>query len=238
MSAPRRTVLPDAAALAERAAELVLEAARAALAARGRFDLVLSGGSTPAHLYRALARRPAEAFGGWHLWWGDERLVPPDDQDSNQRLVRETLLASHPWPPERVHPIPTEGVTAAEAARLYERALRAELGVREPLFDLVLLGLGTDGHTASLFPGGEALDVRDALAAAARPAHAPHARVTLSLPALCSARDVLFLVSGAEKRAMLARVLALAEPAPELPASLVRARAGRTLWLCDEAAAG
>lgn len=225
-------VVADAQALAREAERRVLAVAEAARSARGVFHLALSGGSTPRALYRRLAALPRERFDAWHVWWGDERFVPHEHPDSNYRMAREELLDALELPPERVHPVPTQLSDPQAAARAYAQALADALG-DPPALDLVLLGMGDDGHTASLFPGDAALEERTAPVAAAFPEHAPYARVTLTLPALAAARAVLFLVTGADKRPALARVLAGdAEP----PAARVRPASGELVWLLDRAA--
>jgi 6-phosphogluconolactonase len=237
-----RIVLPDAAAVAARAAELFADAARGAVAARGRFVVALAGGSTPRLLYERLAADAALPWGATHVWFGDERCVPPDHADSNYRMAREALLAHVPVPESEVLRI--EGERApADAAERYDALLRgaAEAADDGAAFDLVLLGMGPDGHTASLFPGGEALGERERWAVAVpAPEHVgPHLpRVTLTLPALGAAREVLVLATGAGKREAAAAALgapgAAGGDAP--PAGLVRGLA-RTVWLLDAAAA-
>lgn len=199
-------VLPDPEALARRAAERVLAAA---LATQDRFAIALSGGSTPRRLYQILAAMPMP-WQRTHWFWGDERFVPPTDTASNQRMVREALLAHVPVPPDQIHPIPTTGVTPEEAAAQYERTLQQFHGSAElrpgRLFDVVLLGLGTNGHTASLFPDQAVLDERRRWAGFM---HDPEAgtRITLTYPALESSRETMFLVAGADKKTVLREVL-------------------------------
>lgn len=203
-------VLPDGEALARRVARWVLDAATAT---DGVFAVCLSGGSTPRRLYETLAAPPYRDEFPWpraHWFWGDERFVPRDDALSNYRMAREAMLARAPVPAANIHPIPTEGLEPDEAARAYERDLMAFYGARRldpdrPLFDLTLLGLGDDGHIASLFPGAPALAERERWAAAACAAKPP-ARVTLTYPTLESSRRTAFLVTGTEKRAALARL--------------------------------
>jgi 6-phosphogluconolactonase len=233
MSSVDRQVLPDPEALARRAAELVLAAA---LATQERFAIALSGGSTPRRLYQLLAAMPMP-WQRTHWFWGDERFVPPGDPASNQRMVREALLAHVPVPPGQIHPIPTVGVTAQEAAAQYERTLHqfhggAELRRDRPLFDIVLLGLGTNGHTASLFPGQPVLDERRHWTGTM---HDPEAgtRITLTYSALESSRETLFLVAGADKKTVLSEVLA---GDPRHPASHLKP-VGTLRVLADAAAA-
>jgi 6-phosphogluconolactonase len=229
----RTIVLDDLDAIAERVAAWLVEKAAAV---EGGFSLALSGGSTPRRLYERLAspqwrdRMPWERV---HLFWGDERFVPPDHPDSNQRMAREALIAHVPVPPSNVHPVPTDG-TPEYAARRYDAELRAFAAGRgaAPLFDVQLLGLGEDGHTASLFPGTAALAELKALAVAVVGAK-PEPRITLTYPALAASRDVAFLVAGAGKRDMLRRLLAGDRA---LPASVVRA-SGAVAVFADRAAA-
>jgi 6-phosphogluconolactonase len=172
------------------------------------------------------------------VYWGDERHVPPEHPDSNYRMAREALLDHVPLPGANVHRVPAEEPDARRAAERYERDLRAGFALAAttlPRFDLVLLGLGADGHTASLFPGAEALDETLRLAVATRGPAPPIERITLTLPVLNHAACVAFLVSGADKAAVVRAVLA--EPrSPLLPAQRVRP-AGRLVWLLDAAAA-
>lgn len=237
MSAPpapaaRLEILADAGELAERAAAVVEATLAAALAARGRARWVLAGGSTPRRLYRLLAERPAALdWGRVELYWGDERCVPPGDPESNYALVRATLLAGLEIPAARVHRI--RGELAPEAAaREYEAVVGRALDGGP--FDLVLLGLGADGHVASLFPGAPP---PAGLAAPARAPAPPRARVTLTPAALASARRLVFLVSGAGKAAAVARALAPAAGGEPPPSARVRPRGGEVLWLLDRAAA-
>lgn len=215
-------VVPDAEAAALAAASLLVE-----VAARGG-AIVLAGGSTPRRAYE-LAAAAHDDWKDADLWFGDDRCVPADDTWSNQLLVREALLERVGVPPT-VHPIATER-PAAEAAAAYDAQLR---GV--PLA-LALLGLGSDGHTASLFPNASALDVTDRLAVAAAPGLAPFVeRVTLTIPALAAAEHVVFLAVG-EDKALPARRAFGEPPSAATPASLVRSARGQTTAILDIAAA-
>ncbi len=231
-------VLPDAAAVADAAAEFFAASAAAAIDARDRFAVALSGGHTPRTLYERLAAPALRDRVDWsrtHLFWGDERCVPHDDPRSNHQLVAQTLLAGVPVPAEQIHPIPCAEEPVA-AALAYERTLRGFAGGEVPRFDLVLLGLGPDGHTASLFPGEPSLTERERLAVVARgPADGPW-RVTLTLPVLKRAARIIFLVVGAEKASALRRVLA-GDGTEAPPAALVRPDHGELVWLVDAAAA-
>jgi 6-phosphogluconolactonase len=188
-------VFPDDASLQSDARGRVLAAARDAIAKHGAFDIVLAGGNTPRKLYRAL-RDAGTDWACWHVWYGDERCAPSDDPERNSRMARDEWLDHVPVRAGNVHPIPAER-GAREAAALYARELRSV-----DAFDLVLLGLGEDGHTASLFPGhdwGTHADSPDAIAVFDAPKPPPE-RVSLSAHRLSNARQVLFLVEGAGKR--------------------------------------
>ncbi|MEM6783062.1 MAG: 6-phosphogluconolactonase [Bacteroidota bacterium] len=233
--------------LTERAATFVAAALRSAVARRGRAALVLAGGSTPAPVYRLLARLSAdEAF--WadtYVFFGDERCVPPDHPHSNYRMARETLLDALPIPDRHVYRMTGE-VHPPVGAYDYERALKAfhatAYHLDAPMFDVVLLGLGADGHTASLFPGQAALDEAEALCVhtASPPASPVDDRLTLTYPGLHDASTILFLVAGASKREALHAALS-AEPLPghdaPVPAGNVLAR-GEVRWFVDRAAYG
>ncbi len=235
-------VAPDALALARLAAGEVVCRAEAAVAERGRFALALAGGSTPRALYALLAD-PGEPFRARVPWertevfFGDERHVPPDHPDSNYGMARAALLAEVPLRAESVHRIRGE-LEAAAAAAEYEAELRRALGPGDPApprLDLALLGLGADGHTASLFPGSPALLEASRLVVAPWVEHLRHHRITLTLPMLRAARAAAFLVSGAGKASRVADVLEGA--GASLPAGLVRPAEGDLLWLLDAPAA-
>jgi 6-phosphogluconolactonase len=240
-------ILPDAAAVQAAAAEVFVQRTAAAAGARGAAFVALSGGSTPRGLYALLADPggPFRARVPWpalHVFWGDERPVPPDHPDSNYRVAHEALLARVPVPPAQVHRIPAEDPDARRAAERYAAELRhvfAAHGRLEegwPRFDLVLLGMGADGHTASLFPGTDVLHERIALVAAAWvPALGTH-RITLTAPVLNRADAVAFLVTGADKAETLAAVLDGAPRPVMYPSQAIRPEHGALLWLVDNAA--
>jgi 6-phosphogluconolactonase len=230
----------DADAVARSAAEELARLARGAAAARGAFTLALAGGATPRRLYALLADAGAPFRGliPWestHVFFGDERPVPPDHPDSNYRMAREALLAQVAV--GSVHRIRGEEPGAAEA---YEAELRSFFGLPAggppPRLDVVLLGLGPDGHTASLFPGTAAVDETVRWVVSPFVPQLGSRRVTVTLPVLNQARAVIFLVSGAQKAATLARVLAPAPGAAPLPAARVRPDGG-ALWIVDDGAA-
>jgi 6-phosphogluconolactonase len=221
----------NAPALSRGAAETVAAAAREAVAERGRFALALSGGRTPADLYRLLAGpyREQVAWSQVHLFFGDERFVPWDDPASNYRMVQETLLAGIPVPAGQVHPIPVVS-SPEEAAAAYEAELRTFFG-EAPAFDLVLLGMGADGHTASLFPGTAAVDERQRWVAVGRASVEPAVRLTLTRPVLAGARRLLFLVTGSDKEPVIREIQASPEAAAgKYPAALIAAEGGAVDW--------
>ena len=228
--AGRVEILPDAAALAGRAAGLIADEIQGG---RKPFRLALAGGSTPARTYPQLAARNDIEWDCVEIFFGDERFVPPDSADSNYRRARETLLAK--INPRKLLPIPTDESPQSAAAR-YDETLRQQYGASRldpaaPLFDLVLLGLGDDGHTASLLPGQPVLRERERWAAAV-PQGRDEPRITLTYPALESSRLILFLVAGAAKREAVAKARA-----GELPAGHLKPQ-GRVIWLLDREAAG
>nr|WP_321984747.1 6-phosphogluconolactonase [uncultured Lichenicoccus sp.] len=235
-------ILPDAPAVARRVAEFLFEQARAKEAVgEAPYVIALSGGSTPKRLYEILAAAPFASGFPWsrvELFFGDERFVPADDADSNYNMVNRALLSHVPVPSERVHRMPTEG-DPAEAARTYQRDLQAVYGSEtlkpgRPLFDVVLLGLGENGHTASLFPGTAVLEERNAWVSSCTPHDAPHRRLTLTYPAIHSSAYVLFLVTGAGKAEVLGKVR---DRDPAQPSSQITSE-GELVWVLDEAAAG
>ncbi|MFL5264689.1 MAG: 6-phosphogluconolactonase [Anaeromyxobacteraceae bacterium] len=243
VTAAARRVAPDAAALMHVAAEEVASRAASAVQARGRFTIALSGGSTPRALYALLAdpAAPFRARVPWdavQVFFGDERHVPPDHADSNYRMAREALLGLVPIRPESVHRVRGELPDADEAALEYEAELSEAFALREgerPRLDVALMGMGPDGHTASLFPGSAALGEEARLVVAPYvPKFGVH-RVTLTLPVFAAARAVVFLVAGADKAERVAEVLG--GRAPQLPAARVRPEEGELLWLLDAAAA-
>lgn len=233
-------VFPAGAALIDAAAHELAEHAHACVAARGSFSLVLSGGSTPAELYRALARTSgALPWAHTQLWFGDERCVPPTHPDSNYRMAHETLIGPLGLPGDRVHRMRGE-LPPAEAARAYEEEIREALALAEgelPRFDLVLLGIGEDGHTASLFPDTAALGVHDRVVA---PNYVPRLdahRLTLTMPALCNAAHAWIFAVGERKAEILAQVLDGPQAPAAYPVQQVRLAGTPVVWWLDEAAA-
>jgi 6-phosphogluconolactonase len=240
-------VLDDAQAVAFATASALVTRALDATAARGRFSVVLSGGDTPLRFFSALASRvqaraPGATAVAWdqvHVFWGDERAVPPDHPDSNYRAAHGLLLAHLRIPDANIHRIQGE-LDPGEAAATYEEVLRRQLGLGPgawPVFDLIFLGLGPDLHTASLFPGNAALDERARLAVATWVRSTNAHRITLTPPVINHARAVMFLVTGEEKAPALREVLET-EPDPmRRPAQVVRPVDGELIWLVDRAAA-
>lgn len=241
MREPTITILPDAAQVAWRTAELIVDTAIQAIRDRGRFTLVLSGGSTPEKAYALLAEpRFAERINGehWELYFGDERFVPQDDPRSNYAMAFRALLSKVSIPARNVFPIPTHLGTVAECASAYEAILQKQFGTR-PQWDLVLLGLGDDGHTASLFPGKPALQEQSAWAVGSTPGVLPPPvdRVTLTFPVLNAARQIVFLVTGDKKADVVHKLLKQNPPLAEAPAIGVQPTDGTLTWLLDAAAA-
>lgn len=228
-------VAKDNEALAHRVARWITGLAAAGA---GRFSIALSGGSTPRRLYQLLAEAPYRDGLPWdrvHWFWGDERFVPWDHPDSNYGMVRTAMLARAPVPASNIHGISASG-TPEEAAQAYEREVKSYYGAEtldpaRPLFDIQILGLGTDGHTASLFPATTVLGERRRWVAEVVGVKS-EARITLTYPPLESSRHAAFLVAGAEKRAVLTRALAGDQ---ELPAARLRP-VGELIWFADEAA--
>jgi 6-phosphogluconolactonase len=234
-------VYPDLESLVSAAAEQVATLAEDAVAARGRFSVALSGGSTPRPVYELLAADEFAARIDWsrvHIFWGDERCVPPDHPDSNSRMTRQALLDRVPIPPRQIHRMQGE-IDPARAAIEYEAALRAFFGSGDetPRFDLVLLGMGDDGHTASLFPGTTALNERRRWVTENYVARLGTWRITLTPPALNAARNVIFLVSGPGKAEVLHTVLHERYQPDRFPSQLIQPVRGRLLWMIDQAAA-
>ncbi|HJU16266.1 MAG TPA: 6-phosphogluconolactonase [Stellaceae bacterium] len=235
LSPARIEVGADLEAIARRAAQWIVDTARAS---EGRFAISLSGGSTPRRLYQLLAEAPLREALPWpriHWFWGDERCVPWDHKDSNYGMARAAMLAHVPAPSQNIHGIAATGDPAADA-HAYERVLKSYYGADRldpgrPLFDVQLLGLGPDGHTASLIPGTSVLDERERWVAEITHGR-PEARITLTYPALESSRHTAFLVAGADKREALSRVL---RGDRTLPAGRLEPQ-GDLVWFVDEQA--
>jgi 6-phosphogluconolactonase len=239
-ASPDLRIFPDRPALFQAAADEFVRQARAATQSRGRFTVALAGGSTPKGLYSLLATNTALSWDRAYFFFGDERHVPPDDPESNYRMARETLLSKAPIPAGNVFRVPAENPDAGQAAQSYEQTLRQFFQTSAgtfPRFDLILLGMGPDGHTASLFPGGKALRERSSWVVADWVEKFKTDRITLTLPVLNNAAAVMFLVSGADKAETLWEVLEGNQPAELLPSKLIRPSNGKLIWLADQAAA-
>lgn len=240
---PTIRVYDDAGALAQAAAAIFVEAARDVVARRGAFFVALSGGSTPRALFQLLAQPPYREQVDWsrtHVFWGDERCVPPNDPESNYRMAREALLFHVPIPAHQVYRMPGESADPAAGAALYEMTMRRAFALapgEQPRFDLILLGMGPDGHTASLFPHTEALRVRERLVVANYVSKLASTRITMTAPVLNAAATVAFLVAGSDKAAALAAVLEGPRDPETYPAQLVQPVHGTLYWLVDRAAA-
>jgi 6-phosphogluconolactonase len=241
------TIFRDGDDLAAHAADFIIRSTQDAIRARGRAMLALAGGATPQPTYGLLAqpaRRDRIDWAHAYLFFGDERFVRPEDPSSNFAMVQRTLLAPGSVPPGHVFPIPTQLATATDAAAAYATTLADAFGIGAsgdpPRFDLILLGLGEDGHTASLFPGAASLSVTDRWVAASPPGTLPPPveRVTLTFPVLNAAREILFLVSGPGKAGALRDVLEGHPGRERRPAAGVRPVEGTLNWFVDEAAAG
>ncbi len=237
-------VVADGSALARAAAERFASAVETAVASRGQAFVALSGGSTPKQMGSILAREPYRSRIPWdrvQVFWGDERCVPLGSPESNAGEAMRGFLDLVPIPRENVHPWLTEKERAEDAALAYEAELRDAFARPEgvPRFDLVLLGMGDDGHTASLFPGTDALSADSALAVANFVPKLDADRLTLTAPVLNAGRDILFLAGGPGKAATLERVLEGPETSRELPAQSIRPSHddGTLTWLVDEDAA-
>jgi 6-phosphogluconolactonase len=229
--------------LNRKAADQFIALAGEAISQTGQFTVALSGGSTPKALYSLLASPDYRKRVDWsrvHLFWGDERCVPPDHLESNYRMVHEALLSKISLPPENIHRMAGEKAPR-DAAADYENELRTffRLAVNAvPRFDLVLLGLGEDGHTASLFPGSPALNERNRLVATVYVERLKAYRLTLTLAVINAAAQVCFLIVGEAKSAIVKKLLGADPDASELPAAKVRLANGRVTWLITQDAAG
>lgn len=221
--------------------EVAADRIAAALAADGKhrdtINVALAGGKSPKGLYECLAREPWSGWIPWekiHLFWGDERVVPHNHPDSNYQMVQKTLLDHVPLPPEQVHPVPTT-LRAEKAAREYEKTLRSHFHTRwgVPTFDLILLGLGADGHIASLFPWTPALEEQKQLVTVAHGISGT-ARVSLTMPVINQARRVYFLITGKSKAKAVQQAL---EAEGRMPAQRVALSKGELVWLVDQPAA-
>jgi 6-phosphogluconolactonase len=236
MKPARLHIYPDSEALGRAAAQLFVELANRAVATHGRFSVALSGGKTPQRTYELLAQAPYREQVNWaqtHVFWGDERCAPLDDPRSNAGMAQSALLNFVPVPETQVHPILCRDLPT-KAAEAYDVLLRELFAGETHTFDLVFLGLGEDGHTASLFPGDAALEEEERWAVAvSRP---DLTRITLTPAVFNQARTVALLVSGRDKARILQEVLEGDYSPQRLPAQLIRPEKGELLWLADQAA--
>lgn len=229
-------ILPDKPALIQRSLDLLVETIQQTVNDRGRCTLALSGGSTPKPIYQALAEQNLP-WDKLHIFWGDERYVSPDHPDSNQRMARQAWLDRVPLPPANIHPMPTGSQNPEADAQQYEAHLREFFGLEPgdfPAFDIMLLGMGDDGHTASLFPHTDALQVCDRAVTVGNKDGQP--RLTLTVPVLNLSACVIFVVSGANKQDALAQVFAKEGDDETYPSRLIQPLEGDLWWLLDEAA--
>ena len=229
----------DRETLARAAAALFAEQAQRSVAAHDRFAVLLAGGETPRRTYQLLMQLPYRSRVPWgkvHLFWGDERCVPPDDPRSNQFMVRSALLDGLPQQPELVHPICGD-LPPQRAADDYQAELIRYFDGEAPRFDLALLGLGADGHTASLLPGSAALSEQVRWTAVTRRLEEAFSRVTLTVPIINQSAIVLFLVTGPDKAAVLGNILNGSTVTPPYPAQLIQPLSGDLRWFVDQEAA-
>jgi 6-phosphogluconolactonase len=237
-------ILDNSEAVSRTAAEMLVNLVLETLKTNDSFAVALSGGSTPKTMFSILAgdetfrnRMPWDRI---HFFWGDERHVPPDHTDSNYRMTHESMLSRVPVPSENIHPVRAENPDAGKAAEEYEQALRDFFKLERgqlPCFDCVFLGMGTDGHTASLFPGTKALQERERLVVSNWVDKFQSYRITMAAPVLNNADMVIFLVSGEEKAEPLRAVLEGEKQTDLFPSQLIEPTHGKLLWLVDQAAA-
>ena len=238
-------ILKDLDEISRLAADEILSRANEGESSAGRFAIALSGGSTPKLLHRQLGSEPSVRsrmpWDNIHFFWGDERHVPPDDPQSNYCMARETLFNSAPVPAQNIHRVHAEEPDAAFCAEKYECELFSFFGLEPgqmPRFECIMLGIGPDGHTASLFPGTDALHEKMKLVVANWVEKLQTHRITMTAPVLNNAALVIFLVSGKEKAGVLKEILEGDYRPDLLPAQLIKPENGKLLWLVDQAAAG
>ncbi|MFL5694127.1 MAG: 6-phosphogluconolactonase [Ktedonobacteraceae bacterium] len=235
-------VYPDTNTLSEQAAQFIVRLASESIVTRGRFSIALSGGSTPKALYGLLGSELYRDQIDWSkvdIFWSDERCVPPDSVDCNYHMAWEVLLSRVPLSPQQVHRMPADQPDHDTAAQAYTQELRQSFGTDGiPHFDLIQLGMGPEGHTASLFPHQASLQEQQRLVMYVTVPKPPPPRLTFTPPILNAARQVLFLVTGAEKADAVQAVLEGDYNPDEYPAQIVRPPSGEVVWMLDEAAAG
>jgi 6-phosphogluconolactonase len=228
--------------LFQAAADEVIRDGKEAIAQRGQFTIALSGGSTPRSLYTLIAANAKDSL-PWDkvfFFWGDERHVPPTSTESNYRMSDESLLSKVPVPATNIFRVPTENPDASAVADAYDKTVREFFHTPAgefPRFDLILLGVGPDGHTASLFPETAALQEKSRLVVANRVEKMNTDRITFTLPLINAARTVAFLVSGGDKASVLHEVLEGKGPAEKYPSKLIQPKDGKLIWFVDRAAA-
>ncbi len=226
--------------LSEAAAELFVKIAQKSVEERGRFTVALTGGSSPVRLYEMLAETPYTEQVPWaqtYIFWGDERWVPLTDERSNARMAQQTLLSKVPVPTEQIYPMWAEGTPPEDFAMHYEKLLQQHFGDENPHFDLILLGMGDDGHTASLFPGTGVLHERSRWVQAYYLEPQSMYRITLTAPLINQARNICFLTFGSQKSHALHEVLEGVPNPEEYPAQLIQPDRGELLWYVDQDAA-
>jgi 6-phosphogluconolactonase len=235
-------IYPDSNTLSHEAAQYVVRLATEAIANHGRFTIALSGGSTPKALYSLLGNEPYRSQIDWALveiFWSDERCVPPDSSDSNYQLAQEVLLSKVPIAANQVHRMPADKPDRDAASQEYTQEIQRAFGTDGiPSFDLLQLGMGPEGHTASLFPHQASLHEQQRLVMPVNVPKPPPPRLTFTPPLLNAARHVLFLVTGSEKADALQAVLEGSYQLEEYPAQIVRPPHGEVTWMLDTAAAG
>ena len=235
-------IYPDSNTLSHEAAQYIVRLATEAIANHGRFTIALSGGSTPKALYSLLGNEPYRSQIDWALveiFWSDERCVPPDSSDSNYQLAQEVLLSKVPIAANQVHRMPADKPDRDAASQEYTQEMQRVFGTDGiPSFDLLQLGMGPEGHTASLFPHQASLHEQQRLVMPVNVPKPPPPRLTFTPPLLNAARHVLFLVTGSEKADALQAVLEGSYQPEEYPAQIVRPPHGEVTWMLDTAAAG
>jgi len=234
-------IFPDTNTLSQQAAQYIVRLASEAIVTRGRFTIALSGGSTPKILYGLLGTEPYRDQINWasvEIFWSDERCVPPDSADSNYALAQEVLLSKIPIPANQIHRMPADQPDREAASREYTSEMQRTFGTNGiPSFDLLQLGMGPEGHTASLFPHQESLHEQQRLVIPVTVPKPPPPRLTFTPPLLNAARHVLFLVTGSEKAEAVQAVLEGPDQPEEYPAQIVRPPKGEVVWMLDTGAA-
>lgn len=237
----RIAIYPDTDSLSHEAAQYIVRVAQESIVTHGRFTLALSGGNTPKKLYGLLGEEPYASQIDWNLveiFWSDERCVPPDSPDSNYRMAQEVLLSKVPIPASQIHRVPAEEADRAAASLKYAQEMQRVFGTsRVPSFDLIQLGMGPEGHTASLFPHQPSLHEQQRLVMPVTVPKPPPPRLTFTPPLLNAATRVLFLVTGADKVDAVQAVLEGDHQPDEYPAQIVQPPRGDVTWMLDNAAA-